>query len=129
MLNHMLTHMASDICCNVAKTFLGKVLELPPATVSVLPEPDADITEETYPKGDTRCLIWTTFLASPLVSKDTIKVERKFCGNQDIPDNTDTLGRIIDAFQHHVVVDSQKDILLCDLQGTKYSVYICHVQF
>ena len=106
-----------DIHCNAGETFLGKVLVLPPATVPVLPELDADITEMSYPKGDKRSLIWTTFLASPLVSKDMIHVEQKFCGNQDIPNNKDTLGWIIDAFQHQVVVHSQKEILLCDLQG------------
>ena len=63
-------------------------------------------------------LIFRDFLAMPLLDLggENIK-ERKFSGNEEIALNIDPLGRVIDAYVHHALVDSLGDILLVDVQG------------
>jgi len=71
--------------------------------------------------ADDRTLLFKTFLAAPLLSCDGLYVERKFCGNTDIPQNGDRLGLTIDAYIHHALLDSGKTVLLSDLQGMTMS--------
>jgi hypothetical protein len=67
---------------------------------------------------DNRSLIFTEFLAAPLLIHGSEEAnEHKFSGNEDIGNNTDPLGRIVDAYIHHTLVDSFEDILLADVQG------------
>ena len=66
---------------------------------------------------DDRTLVFKTFLAARFLSCDGLYVERKFCGNTDVPQNEDLLGRTIDAYIHHTLLDSGKTLLLSDLQG------------
>ncbi|KAF9461876.1 hypothetical protein BDZ94DRAFT_1310227 [Collybia nuda] len=76
-----------------------------------------NITPPPDDKEDTRSLIFEDFLVTPLLQIDKDTEERKFSGNDDFRSNTDTLGRFIDAYVHHVVCDSFEDILFADIQG------------
>jgi len=62
-------------------------------------------------------LIFNTFLAAPLLATDETTEERKFSGNDEIASNTDPLGRAVDAYVHHTLVDSFGELLLADVQG------------
>ncbi|KAF9231626.1 kinase-like domain-containing protein [Melanogaster broomeanus] len=66
---------------------------------------------------DNRTFLWTLFLATPLLLNGSGYKEVKFSGNLDVGNNHDVLGRVVDAFAHHVVCDSDKTVLLSDLQG------------
>ncbi|PPR07997.1 hypothetical protein CVT24_002688 [Panaeolus cyanescens] len=65
--------------------------------------------------ADTRPLIFPHFLVAPFLSD--FSRERRFCGNDCTTDNQDVLGRTIDAYIHHTLVDSEGEFLLADVQG------------
>ena len=67
---------------------------------------------------DERSLVFMDFLAAPLLEINDETEERKFSGNEDIAQNKDPLGQMIDAYVHHALIDSFGDILLVDVQGT-----------
>ena len=78
----------------------------------------ADIGEcPSEGKEDTRSLIFSDFLATPLLSTGGLYKERKFSGSDQAGDSIDDIGRAIDAFAHHVLVDTKGAFLLTDLQG------------
>ena len=56
------------------------------------------------------------FLVTPLLDINPNN-EQKFSSNKDVAHNTDPLGHIVDAYVHHVLVDSLEDMLLADVQG------------
>jgi myosin-heavy-chain kinase len=89
---------------NFKGAFIGRVLELAAA-------PDEGEVDE-------RSLVFMDFLAAPLLEiNNETGEERKFSGNEDIAHNKDPLGRMIDAYVHHTLIDSFGDILLVDVQG------------
>ncbi|KAF8531545.1 kinase-like domain-containing protein [Gautieria morchelliformis] len=58
-----------------------------------------------------------TFLATPLLPGDHRNLH-KYSGSLVVGHNGNTgIGAAIDAFAHHVVVDSSRSVLVCDLQG------------
>ena len=87
---------------NFKGAFIGSVFELEP--------------EPKKGEDDERSLVFMDFLAAPLLEINELQ-ERKFSGNEDIAHNKDPLGRMIDAYVHHTLVDSFGDILLVDVQG------------
>lgn len=88
---------------NAPGSFVGTVTTL-------LPCPATD-------EVDKRSLVYSTFLAAPLLVTDGEYKEQKFSGNLELPQNTSRIGRAIDAYAHHVVADSGGEIMLADLQG------------
>ena len=66
---------------------------------------------------DLRSLSFPTFLVAPLVATTGLYTERKFSGSDAAGNNLDEVGRVVDAYAHHVLVDSQGSYLLTDLQG------------
>jgi hypothetical protein len=74
---------------------------------------------------DNRALIFPDFLATPLLSTAGLYTERKFSGSNEAGDSVDDIGRAIDAFAHHVLVDSHGSFLLTDLQGMFSCYYDC----
>lgn len=58
------------------------------------------------------------FLAAPLLTTTGLYEERKFSGSDEAGNNIDTIGRTIDAYAHHILVDSGGTFLMTDLQGT-----------
>jgi myosin-heavy-chain kinase len=86
--------------------FVGKLTKdvEPPLTA------DGDINNQS--------LIYNTFLATPLLlfGKPGYK-EDKWSGTNQTGDNEITISRVIAAFAHHCVVDSNKTWVLVDLQG------------
>ncbi|KIK73680.1 hypothetical protein PAXRUDRAFT_177766, partial [Paxillus rubicundulus Ve08.2h10] len=88
---------------NFDGAFIGK-LEAP-----VPPPPSEGVDDRTF--------LWPVFLATPLLPSGSMYEEVKFSGNLDVGNNHDVLGRAVDAFAHHVVCDSDRTILLSDLQG------------
>lgn len=91
---------------NVNNAFVGKL------DVPILPS----VTDE-----DNRSLLFTTFLATPLLPSGPSFKEQKFSGNTEVGRNSGTIGQAVDAFAHHVVVDSQKTCVFADLQGNLIS--------
>ncbi|KIM57257.1 hypothetical protein SCLCIDRAFT_130887, partial [Scleroderma citrinum Foug A] len=91
------------IAWNVKGAFIGTVT--------------AQILLKSMDNDDDCTLLFKTFLAAPFLSCDGLYVERKFCGNTDIPQNEDRLGLAIDAYIHHTLLNSGKTVLLSDLQG------------
>jgi len=86
----------------------------------------ADIgTPPAEGEEDNRALIFSDFLATPLLSTAGLYTERKFSGSNEAGDSVDDIGRAIDAFAHHVLVDSHGSFLLTDLQGTFRWCYDC----
>ena len=82
---------------------LTKDVELPPST-------DGEI--------DNRSLIYSTFLAAPLLPFGKPGyVEDKWSGTNQTGNNDSAISCVLAAFAHHSVVDSNKTCLLVDLQG------------
>lgn len=64
-------------------------------------------------------LLFDTFLAVPLVSVADGYTEHKFSGGLQVGHNDHSLiGRVVDAFAHHVLLDSERTCVFADLQGT-----------
>jgi hypothetical protein len=76
-----------------------------------------DVLPVSDEEDDTRVLLYNDFLVSPRLSVGGEYTERKFSGSDDFQANSDTLGRIIDALAHHVIVDSKGTLMLADIQG------------
>jgi myosin-heavy-chain kinase len=69
-------------------------------------------------KMDNRSLIYSTFLAAPLLPFGKPGyTEDKWSGTNQPGSNETPIGRILGAFAHHSVVDSNKTCVLVDLQG------------
>ncbi|KIK79273.1 hypothetical protein PAXRUDRAFT_161703 [Paxillus rubicundulus Ve08.2h10] len=88
---------------NFDGTFIGKL------AAHVPPPPSEGVDNHTF--------LWPVFLATPLLPSGSMYEEVKFSGNLDVRNNHDLLGCAVDAFAHHVVCDSNRTILLSDLQG------------
>ncbi|GLB37946.1 hypothetical protein LshimejAT787_0409970 [Lyophyllum shimeji] len=67
---------------------------------------------------ETSSLVFETFLAAPLLDTANLYTERKFSGSTTAGQSIDVVGSAIDAYAHHVLVDSEGTFLLTDLQGT-----------
>jgi hypothetical protein len=75
----------------------------------------------TVPLDGTSSLIFKTFLAAPLLDmSSSLYVERKFSGSTTAGRSIDVVGSAIDAYAHHVLVDSGGLLLLTDLQGMSF---------
>lgn len=100
-----LTGIDVDMKWNADGAFIGTLVEKLPN----------DSTGDNANEG----LIWSTFLAVPLLSRPLGPEagERKFSGNQEAGDNTDSLGIWMDAYAHHTLVDSMGEFLFVDIQG------------
>lgn len=90
---------------NYAGAFLGSVAK---SDIADAPEKDVE---------DDRSLLFPDFLGTPLLSTNGLYTERKFSGTDQAGDNVDNIGRAIDCFAHHVLIDSKGTFLLTDLQG------------
>ncbi|KAF8488989.1 hypothetical protein JB92DRAFT_3100950 [Gautieria morchelliformis] len=90
---------------NANGAFLGTL-------VDKLPDPPAE-------QRSNQSLIWNVSLAVPLLEPGA--TEHKFSGNGDTGKNSDYLGIWIDAFAHHMVVDSMGEYVFVDIQGFVYS--------
>lgn len=92
---------------NADGAFLG-TLRLPPSTA---PE---------HLSQDVRTFVFQEFLATPFLVTNGLYKEIKFSGNMTAGKNTGTIGRAVDAFAHHVLVDSEYTVMFADLQGECY---------
>lgn len=95
-----------DLQFNAINAFIGTVTK----EIEQLPTDGEEV--------DNRSLMYNTFLAAPLLpfGKDGY-TEDKWSGTNQTGDNETTIGRVLAAFAHHSVVDSNKTCLLVDLQG------------
>jgi myosin-heavy-chain kinase len=89
--------------CNFNAAFMEKL------TNPILTVLSKDVDDHTF--------LWTLFLATPLIPTGSMHKEVKFSENLNVGNNHDILGYAVDAFAHHVVCDSDKTVLLSDLQG------------
>jgi hypothetical protein len=69
-------------------------------------------------------LVFETFLAAPLLDMSNSYTERKFSGSTVAGHSIDVVGSAIDAYAHHVLVDSDWTLLLTDLQGMLFSIFL-----
>ncbi|KAH6885541.1 kinase-like domain-containing protein [Coprinopsis sp. MPI-PUGE-AT-0042] len=93
----------ADIRWNYEGAFLGKVVYLSDSLTSHL---------------EKASLVYETFLAVPFLERTAhLHEERKFSGAREAGANPDVLGRWMDAYAHHVLLDSMGYIVLTDLQG------------
>lgn len=93
---------------NADEAFLGKVAD------SNIQKGSKDASDP-----DERSLLWPMFLATPLIPDSYQEV--KFSGNEQWEGNSTVVGRVIDAYAHHTVLDTAKEYLFVDLQGTAIS--------
>ncbi|KAG6885108.1 hypothetical protein C0992_005462 [Termitomyces sp. T32_za158] len=86
-----------DIKWNSAGAFVGKA-------ITCWPDEDSS-------------LMFESFLAAPLLDTSTLYTERKFSGSVIAGHSVDVVGVVLDAYAHHVLVDTNGDMVLTDLQG------------
>jgi len=67
--------------------------------------------------------VFDTFLAAPLLQTTGVYTEQKFSGSDEAGNNVDTIGHAIDAYAHHILVNTYGTFLLTDLQGVITSSY------
>ncbi|KAF8575691.1 hypothetical protein K439DRAFT_1267075, partial [Ramaria rubella] len=70
----------------------------------------------SYGSPDTQSLFYNTILKALLIDLQGSKYH-KFSGNEQVGINKDKLGMVVDAFAHSIVIHSNKEYLLVDLQG------------
>ncbi|KAJ3735494.1 hypothetical protein DFJ43DRAFT_991301, partial [Lentinula guzmanii] len=106
---HLITVV--DLKYNAEGAFVGTVTV--PLPGSGLPIDDETIEQEAA----NRSLLFDTFLVVPLLQTKGLFSERKFSGNTDTGENSDYVGKVVDAFAHHVVEETNGHLMLADLQG------------
>ncbi|KAF9487146.1 kinase-like protein, partial [Pleurotus eryngii] len=89
---------------NVDGAFVAQV-------TSALPE------RPTNGAPDTRSLLFEHVLIAPFIERSALHQERKFSGSEQAGNNKDEVGKMMDAFAHHVFVDSQGSLIFTDIQG------------
>ncbi|EIM92067.1 uncharacterized protein STEHIDRAFT_136098 [Stereum hirsutum FP-91666 SS1] len=99
-----LAKLVPKMTWNADEAFLGKVAD------SNIQKGSKDASDP-----DERSLLWPMFLATPLIPDSYQEV--KFSGNEQWEGNSTVVGRVIDAYAHHTVLDTAKEYLFVDLQG------------
>jgi len=66
---------------------------------------------------DLRSLVFSSFMVLPLLLTGSLCKEIKFSGSTEVGVNHDLLGSAVDAYAHHVAVDSMYEIVISDIQG------------
>ncbi|KAG1784641.1 uncharacterized protein HD556DRAFT_1314926 [Suillus plorans] len=66
---------------------------------------------------DLRSLVFSCFMVLPLLPTGALCNEIKFSGNAEVGVNNDSLGSAVDAYAHHVAVDSMYEMIISDIQG------------
>ena len=108
--SHCLNQFQSQFCFllamqwNVEGAFVGSLRVGPAAAPEHLLQDD-------------RTFIFPEFLAAPLLTTNGLYKETKFSGNTSAGKNSGVVGRAVDAFAHHVIVDSGYTVMFADLQG------------
>lgn len=95
---HSFAHSGLDIHWNTHGAFIGTVINTK--------------------LDDTSSLLFETFLAAPIIDMSTnLYTERKFSSSTTAGHSIDVVGSAIDAYTHHVLVDSHGTLFLTDVQG------------
>ncbi|KAG2132066.1 kinase-like domain-containing protein [Suillus clintonianus] len=89
---------------NITGAFIGK-----------LTQKLADAPNEG--EEDSRSLVFSCFMVLPLLPTGSLCNEIKFSGNAEVGINNDSLGSAVDAYAHHVAVDSMYEMIISDIQG------------
>ncbi|KAG2144453.1 uncharacterized protein EDB93DRAFT_1251689 [Suillus bovinus] len=89
---------------NISTAFIGKLTEK---------LPDAPGKDEP----DSRSLIFSVFMVLPLLPSGALCREVKFSGSKEVGLNPDSLGCAVDAYAHHIAVDSMYEVVISDIQG------------
>ncbi|KAG1717723.1 hypothetical protein EDB19DRAFT_1652581 [Suillus lakei] len=89
---------------NISTAFIGK-----------LTEKLADAPGKDGP--DSRSLVFSVFMVLPLLPSGALCKEIKFSGSAEVGLNPDSLGCAVDAYAHHVAVDSMYEVVISDIQG------------
>ena len=102
----------SDLQWNIQDTFCGELID------PVEPDLHCHATsEELSSIIDNHTLLHDTLLAAPLLKKGSNFKDIKWCGNTDVTQSWDSLAQVIEAYNHHTLVDSDHEWLLADIQG------------
>ncbi|KAF8580063.1 hypothetical protein K439DRAFT_1357969, partial [Ramaria rubella] len=70
----------------------------------------------SYGTPDTQSLFYNMILGALLIDLQGSEYH-KFSGNEQVGTNKDKLGMVVDTFSHSIVIHSNKEYLLVDLQG------------
>ncbi|KAG1880233.1 hypothetical protein C8R48DRAFT_588610 [Suillus tomentosus] len=89
---------------NISTAFIGKLTEK---------LPDAPGKDEP----DSRSLVFSVFMVLPLLPSGALCREVKFSGSEEVGLNPDSLGCAVDAYAHHIAVDSMYKVVISDIQG------------
>ncbi|KAG1732368.1 hypothetical protein EDB19DRAFT_2005128 [Suillus lakei] len=88
---------------NISTAFIGK-----------LTEKLADAPGKDGP--DSWSLVFSVFMVLPLLPSGALCKEIKFSGSAEVGLNPDSLGCAVDAYAHHVAVDSMYEVVISDIQ-------------
>ncbi|KAG1787292.1 uncharacterized protein HD556DRAFT_1247039, partial [Suillus plorans] len=66
---------------------------------------------------DLHSLVFSCFMVLQLLPTGALCNEIKFSGNAEVGVNNDSLRSAIDAYAHHVAVDSMYEMIISDIQG------------
>lgn len=94
--------------------FMGKVIQ-----IEKIADPPKDGEQ------DSCSLVFSTFMVLPLLPSGTLCREVKFSGSAKVGLNYDSLGSAVDAYAHHVAVDSMYIIVISDIQG-EFAPQLCY---
>ncbi|KAG1741931.1 hypothetical protein EDB19DRAFT_1971127 [Suillus lakei] len=89
---------------NISTAFIGKLTE------KLADAPGKD-------RPDSRSLVFSVFMVLPLLPSGALCKEIKFSGSAEVGLNPDSLGCAVDAYAHHVAVDSMYEVVISDIQG------------
>ncbi|KAG2028460.1 hypothetical protein BDR03DRAFT_883290, partial [Suillus americanus] len=66
---------------------------------------------------DSHSLVFSVFMVLPLLPTGALCQEIKFSGSKEVGVNHNSLGSAVDAYAHHIIVDSMYKIVISDIQG------------
>ncbi|KAG2071080.1 hypothetical protein BDR04DRAFT_1016937, partial [Suillus decipiens] len=68
--------------------------------------------------GEDSCsLVFSVFMVLPLLLTGALCKEIKFSESEEVGVNEDSLGGAVDAYAHHVIIDSEHEIVISYIQG------------
>jgi hypothetical protein len=89
---------------NILTAFIGKLAEK---------LPDAPGKDEP----NSHSLVFSVFMVLPLLPSGALCREVKFSGSEEVGLNLDSLRCAVDAYAHHIAVDSMYKVVISDIQG------------
>lgn len=93
-------HIDQVLCFSAANAFIGTVT-----------------TDVGAPTNDNQTLLYQTYMAAPYIPCGDGYTEEKWSGTHEAGNNDTPLGQVMDAFAHHLLINSNYTAVIVDLQG------------